>query len=203
MILASELILSLVLFAFVTSYTPGPTNILLLTSGVNFGMRRSLRLLAGMSFGFLLMLTIAGFGLGEIFKSYPEIYIVMKWLSVIYFIYLAWGVLKDSAPYVLHKRSSEPLGFFGAIAFQIVNPKVAVMTIGYFSSYAPSQGSAAAIGAMIAIFYFVHLPSLFIWLLFGDKLSAYLQADRKRRLFNGLMALLLILSLVPILFFKT
>ncbi len=199
MTLTFKLILSQALFAFVTAFTPGPTNILLLTSGVNFGLRRCLQLVAGMSFGFLLILTIAGFGLGEVIHRTPKIYIAMKWLSALYFVVLAWKILKDSAPDPSRGKSGKPMGFLGAIAFQAVNPKVAVMTVGYFSSYAPSQASAATIGVMIAIFFFIHLPSLFTWLLFGDKVSAYLQEERKRRWFNSLMALLLLLSLVPIL----
>jgi threonine/homoserine/homoserine lactone efflux protein len=192
----------LVLFAFVTSITPGPNNIMLLASGVNFGWRATLPHLLGVSFGFFLLLMAVGLGLGEVFRTYPEIYAGMKWVSAAYFIYLAWAIVQSSAQNPNAERSTEarPMSFSGAIAFQWINPKAVLMAIGYFSSFAPPHSGFSAVLIMAALFSAINLPCLGVWALFGDRLREHLQVPRVRLIFNWTMAVLLLASLLPIFF---
>lgn len=198
-----EILIPLSLFAFVTSITPGPNNIMLLASGVNFGLRATLPHLLGVSAGFFLLLMVAGLGLGEVFKTYPEIYSGMKWVSAAYFIYLAWGIIQSSAPRPsdAYAASNQPMSFLGAVAFQWVNPKAVIMAIGYFSSYAPPNSSFFTVLMMSGLFSAINLPCLGAWALFGDRLREHLQVPKVRLIFNWTMAVLLVASLLPI-FFK-
>lgn len=194
-----HILIPLSLFAFVSSITPGPNNIMLLASGVNFGWRPTLPHLLGVSAGFSLMLIVIGFGLGEIFKTYPEIYGVMKWIRAFYFLYLAWTMVKSVVP---HGKANavrvKPVSFLGAVVFQWINPKAIIMAVACFSSYAPPQSGALAILSICAVFAVINLPCLATWTLFGDRLRAHFREPRLHLTFNWIMATLLIISLTPL-----
>jgi threonine/homoserine/homoserine lactone efflux protein len=196
-----EIFIPLILFAFVTSITPGPNNIMLLASGVNFGLRRTIPHLFGVSHGFFFLLMAVGLGLGEIFKAYPEIYAGMKWVSAAYFIYLAWGIVQSTAPRT-DGTQPQPMSWLGAVAFQWVNPKAVIMAIGCFSSFAAPGSGILLIFMISAVFSLVNLPCLGIWALFGDRLRDILQVPKYRLIFNWAMAVLLIASLLPIFFMR-
>ena len=124
--MTNETLLAFMLFALATSITPGPNNIMLMTSGVNFGFRASLPHMLGVSFGFALLLMSTGFGLSELFTHYPEIYVVMKWLGVLYFVYYAWKLASVPIKPILASGSTltdRAWRFRDAVSFQWINPK--------------------------------------------------------------------------------
>ena len=196
---APQLLLSLALFALVSSITPGPNNMMLLASGVNFGFTASIRHIVGITSGFLVMLLAIGLGLGRLFITYPSVHQFMKWAGMLYMLYLAWSIAHSAKPNDNDTAgvNRQPLGFWAAAAFQWVNPKAWVMAIGYFSTYVPAGGGAPYVVLTAVLFAVVNLPSCSVWALMGQHLRQFLADDRYRRRFNWLMAGLLVASIIP------
>lgn len=195
-----ELLAAMAMFAFVTSVTPGPNNMMLLASGVNFGVMRTLPHWLGVSLGHFVMLLLVGVGLESLLQAYPFVYQVMKVVGFAYLLYLAWGVARSGAPVRNGEEASQPISFFGAAAFQWVNPKAWIMAIGYFSNYMPTDASFVFVTLTCMMFSAINFPSVGLWVWAGAKLEHYLKQDLWRKLFNWTMALLLVASMVPVLF---
>jgi threonine/homoserine/homoserine lactone efflux protein len=198
-LLAPQLLLSLSLFAFVTSVTPGPNNMMLLASGVNFGFAASIRHIVGISSGFLLMLLAVGLGLGQVFVAYPIAHELMKWAGALYMVYLAWCIAQSGQPKSSGAPGANrgPMGFWSAAAFQWINPKAWVMAVGYFSTYVPAGGDLAYVALASLLFAGVNLPSCGSWALMGQHLRRFLANDFHRKVFNRVMAGLLLASIIP------
>jgi threonine/homoserine/homoserine lactone efflux protein len=196
-----DILLAFSLFAIVTSITPGPNNVMLLASGVNFGFRATLPHMFGISLGFLVLILAIGFGLAEIFARFPWLYAVLKWAGASYLLYLAWRIATSGPPENANTKShsAKPLSFMGAAAFQWVNPKAWVMALSTFSAYVPASSGATAIVTAAILFALISLPNLGIWTLFGTVLRRFLQARRNLIVFNYSMAAALVLSLYPLL----
>ena len=195
-----ETILALSLFAFVTSVTPGPNNLMLLASGVNFGFRRTIPHIFGISTGFLVLVLAVGFGLGEVFTRVPLAYQILKWVGIAYLLYLAWNIANSGPPGEGNGEAvsrAKPMSFLGAAAFQWVNPKAWVMAIGAFATYAPNVSSVTIVVLIAVVFVAVNAPSVSVWVLFGARMRRFLQVRRYLLLFNYGMAALLVLSLYP------
>jgi threonine/homoserine/homoserine lactone efflux protein len=202
--LHAEVWVSMAVFAFVTSVTPGPNNMMLLASGVNFGVRATLPHTLGISCGHFIMLMAVGLGLGELFIRVPAIYPVMQMLGMAYMLYLAWGIVKSGAPAAQDEANpgAKPLGFWGAAAFQWVNPKAWVMTLGFFSNYLPQEAGVLLIAAASLLFSLMNFPSIAVWAVMGARMGHYLQVDLYRRIFNLTMAVLLVASMAASLFMR-
>lgn len=193
-----EIFLALLAFAFVTSATPGPNNVMLLASGVNFGFRRSLPHMAGIALGHAGMVFLVGVGLMGIFISYPPAQLALKVVSVVYMLWLAWKIA-NAAPPDGARTKARPLTFLQAAAFQWVNPKAWVISLGAVSIYAPSQ-DWGAVAWVAAGFLCVGWTSTVIWTGLGLGVRRLLQRPDWLRLFNYSMAALLVASLVPVVF---
>jgi threonine/homoserine/homoserine lactone efflux protein len=195
-----ELLAAMAMFAFVTSVTPGPNNMMLLASGVNFGVKRTLPHWLGVSLGHFVMLLLVGAGLESLLKAYPFVYQVMKVVGFAYLLYLAWGVARSGAPERHGEEATKPITFLGAAAFQWVNPKAWIMSVGYFSNYMPTDASLTFVVLTCFMFSAINFPSVGAWVWLGAKLEYYLQQDTVRRVFNWTMALFLVVSMLPVLF---
>ncbi len=191
-----DLMTALVAFAFVTSITPGPNNIMLMTSGANFGFRRTLPHMAGVALGFVVMAVAVGLGLVQVFEGWPAAYTILKVISVVYLLWLAWK-LANAAPPEGRGTPSRPMTFLQAVAFQWVNPKAWAMALTAVTAYAPGQ-SVAAVLTVAAVFGAVNLPSVGSWALLGQGMRRVLSTPSRLRAFNWTMAALLVLSLWPI-----
>ncbi|MFT7058294.1 MAG: threonine/homoserine/homoserine lactone efflux protein [Pseudorhodobacter sp.] len=192
-----DLIAALIAFSFATSVTPGPNNLMLMASGVNFGFTRTLPHMLGVALGFSLMVLLVGLGLAGLFKTEPRAVLALKLVSVAYMLWLAWKIA-HSAPPRDGQAGGKPLSFLQAAAFQWVNPKAWAMALTATSVYAPDQ-SVVAMASVAAIFGAVNLPSVAIWVAAGQGLRRFLTNPRWRHLFNWTMAALLVLSLWPVL----
>lgn len=195
-----ELFLALLGFAFVTSVTPGPNNMMLLASGVNFGFRRTVPHMLGISMGHALMVFLVGFGLAGVFKAWPPALLVLKVASVAYMLWLAWRIAHAGAPGEgpgEGKAKAQPMTFLQAAAFQWVNPKAWAMALGAVSAYV-AEPSAWAYAAVAGVFACVNLPSVSVWAGAGQAVRRWLDGPGRLRAFNWTMAGLLVLSLWPV-----
>jgi threonine/homoserine/homoserine lactone efflux protein len=195
-----ETILSFSIFAFVTSITPGPNNIMLLASGLNFGFRLTIPHILGISTGFLFLVLAVGLGLAEVLSSYPQLYGVLKWLSAGYLLYLSWAIAKTTP---LEKnnndtRSTKPMSYWGAAAFQWINPKAWIMAFSAFTAYVPVSTDSTTIIILSILFAAINMPSVGVWALFGSGLRKAFQNPRKLAIFNYFMAALLLASMLPL-----
>ncbi len=193
-----EILTALAAFALVTSITPGPNNLMVMASGANFGVTRTIPHLLGISLGFVLMTVLIGAGLAQIFKIYPDAYTALKIVSVAYMLFLAWKIA-TVAPQGEISRTGTPLTFLQAALFQWINPKGWAMALTAISLYAPSR-TMAAIALVALVFGAVNLPSVSVWILLGRQMQRVLTSNSRMRIFNIVMATLLIASLYPILY---
>jgi len=200
MAISLDLMLAFALFAFVTSITPGPNNTMLLASGVNFGFNRSIPHLLGISSGFTVMVLAVGLGLGAVFQQYPILYSILRYVGAAYLLYLAWKIATSGPAADKTDSNARPMGFWSAAAFQWVNPKAWVMAVGAITTYTPLQGYFFNVIVIAAVFGLINAPTCGLWAAFGSLLRNVLRDPRGLRIFNGVMALLLVLSLYPLLF---
>ncbi len=192
------MILPLMMFALVSSITPGPNNLMLLASGANFGFRRSVPHMLGISLGFALMALLVGIGLAQVFELYPVLKLVLKVLAVVYMLYLAWKIANAAAPKAV-SGAGKPFTFLQAAAFQWVNPKAWAMALTAVTVYAPNQ-ELVVIAVVAGVFSAVNLPSVTFWAVLGQQAQRVLTNQRRLRAFNITMAVLLIGSLYSVLF---
>lgn len=185
-------------FAFVSSITPGPNNAMLLASGVNYGFRRTVPHIAGISLGCVAMLILVGFGLGEVFAAVPSIYVVLRYAGAAYLLWLAWNIAQ-AGPMTVGGAGGQPMTFWQAAAFQWVNPKAWIMVVGAVSTYAPRDGYGRNVLVLAVLLGLVNAPSICVWAGFGTALRPFLSHPGRVRMFNVTMALLLVLSLLPVL----
>ncbi|NJS38573.1 MAG: LysE family translocator [Rhodobacteraceae bacterium] len=191
-----DLLLALLGFAFVTSVTPGPNNMMLLASGVNFGLRRTVPHMLGISLGHALMVFLVGLGLAGIFTAWPPALTVLKVVSVAYMLWLAWKIAHSAAPGT-GRASAQPMTFLQAAAFQWVNPKAWAMSLGAVAAYVPNP-SIQAYALVALVFSTVNLPSVTLWAAAGQAVRRWLEGPGRLRVFNVTMAVLLVLSLWPV-----
>ena len=193
--------LALLGFAFVMSITPGPSNFLLLASGVNFGLARSVPLWLGISLGFLTMVFMVGLGLGRVLTSFPLVYSALKLVCVAYVLWLAWKIARSRA--IGSGTADElesPISFVQAALFQLVNPKAWAVALIVTISYTDQSNYLVSLVVTIGLFAIVNLPSIGVWLLSGVALKRLLGQGRRIAVFNIVMAGLLVGSMVPVLF---
>ncbi len=192
-----DLLLALAGFAFVTSITPGPNNLMLMASGANFGLRRTVPHALGVALGFTVMAAVMGLGLGALFHSLPWARPALTVLAVLYMLWLAWKIA-TAAPPREGAAAGRPLTFLQAAGFQWVNPKAWMMAIGAMTVYAPG-GEPWRIALVAGVFGAVNLPSVGCWAFAGTQLRRLLTNPARLRAFNWTMAALLVASLVPVL----
>ncbi|AYV46652.1 lysine transporter LysE [Caulobacter flavus] len=194
-----QLILAFVLFAFATAGTPGPNNMMLLASGANFGFRRTILHILGISVGLGVMVLAMGFGLGGVFKAWLVLHEILRWVGAAYMLWLAWkiGMGKGVSD---RETGGKPMGFWAAAAFQWVNPKAWAMALGAVTTYAPEGGSLLAVPLLAGLFMLVGAPCSAAWAGFGMALRRFLDRPAILRTFNVTMAVLLVVSLYPTVF---
>jgi len=196
-----ELLSGLALFALVSSITPGPNNLMLMASGANFGLRRTVPHMLGVSLGFTFMVLLVGIGLAQLFNSYPQSYSILKVVSVCYLLYLSWKIATAARLESASGDSGQggrPFSFIQAALFQWVNPKAWTMALTAISIYSPAQ-NLASVAIVAAVFGSVNLPCIGFWTTLGRQARSLLTSTRRLRTFNIIMALLLVSSLYPVL----
>jgi threonine/homoserine/homoserine lactone efflux protein len=193
-----DTLFALVLFAFATSITPGPNNMMLFASGVNFGFRRTIPHMFGIGAGFLSLLIGVGLGLGALLSAYPPAFTALKVAGGLYLLWIAWKI-GSSRSMGKGEAKARPMTFLGAAAFQWVNPKAWVMAITAMAVYPNPEQYALTVSIVALVFAAVNVPSVSTWAGFGSALREWLSVPVRLKWFNITMALLLVLSLWPML----
>ena len=196
--MSPEVFLSLLLFAFTTSITPGPNNMMLLASGVNFGMRRTIPHMIGIEVGFASLLVACGFGLGALLHTLPVAYLLLKIAGGGYLLYIAWSI-GMSRTLGEGGEQAAPMRFWAAALFQWVNPKAWVMAVSSMAAYADADEPVRSVLLVTFAFVLLALPCQGGWAGFGALLRDWLSHPVRLKWFNVTMAVLLVLSLWPML----
>ncbi|WP_192245499.1 LysE family translocator [Mesorhizobium silamurunense] len=191
--------LALLVYAFVTSITPGPNNLMLLTSGVNFGIVRTVPHMLGISIGFLVLLLAVGFGLGAVLTAVPALHTALKIAGAAYLLYLAWKIAVSRSVSDKSGAEARPMRFIDAAAFQWVNPKAWVMAITAMAVYTNPDHPFVSVALISIAFTIVNLPSVSVWAGFGTALRGFLSDPVRLKWFNIAMGLLLAATLWPML----
>jgi len=186
-----------VLFAVVTLFTPGPNNVMLMTSGLNFGLRRAQPHVLGVTLGFSFMVLVVGLGLGAVFSAWPALYTIIKYAGAAYLVYLA-VMIAMSGPPKPGETSRGPLTFWGAAMFQWVNVKGWVFVIGTITAYADVASFPWNIVIQTAVCLLLGVLACGAWTLLGSSLRPLLTSPAAVRVFNLVMAALLLASLYPV-----
>jgi threonine/homoserine/homoserine lactone efflux protein len=196
--MSHSLLIAFVMFAVVMFFTPGPNNIMLLSSGLTYGFRPTIPHVMGITVGFAFMVGAVGLGLGTIFIAYPVLQTILKYAGVAYLIYLAWAIAMSEPVAPDQDNSRGPMTFWGAAMFQWVNAKGWVMVIGTITAYAAIAAYPWNIAIQVGLSLILGAVSCTAWALFGSSLRPILTSRRVVRAFNIVMAVLLLASLYPV-----
>src|ERR1700688_855084 len=196
--MSQPLLIAFVMFAVVMFFTPGPNNVMLLSSGLTHGFRPTLPHIAGITLGFAFMIAAVGLGLGTIFIAYPVLQTILKYAGVAYLIYLAAAIAMSGPVASDRGNGRRPMTFWGAAVFQWINVKGWVMVIGTITAYAAIASFPWNIVIQTAISLVVGAVATVAWALFGSALRPVLRSPSTVRAFNIVMAALLLASLYPV-----
>lgn len=187
-----------VLFAFTMCATPGPNNAMLAAAGANFGFRRTVPHLAGIATGFSVMLVLVALGAGQALRAMPGAHEVLRWIGAFYLLFLAVQIARSDPAATEAARQGRPMTLLQAAAFQWVNPKAWIISMGAIATYTSEAGDVVHQALRLGlVFFVVSWPATALWAGMGAGTARLLRSPRRLRLFNYTMAGLLILSLVP------
>jgi threonine/homoserine/homoserine lactone efflux protein len=196
--MSQPLLVAFVVFAAVMFFTPGPNNIMVLSSGLTYGFRRTVPHIAGITIGFAFMVGAVGLGFGTVFLAYPLLQTILKYAGAAYLIYLA-AVIAMSEPVTPGQDNRRgPMTFWGAAMFQWVNVKGWVMVIGTITAYAGIARFPWNIFIQVVLSLLLGAMSTSTWTLSGSSLRPLMTSPRLVRAFNIVMAALLLASLYPV-----
>src|SRR5437660_1234527 len=196
--MSHSLLIALTAFGAVMAFTPGPNNIMVLSSGLTYGFRRSLPHIAGIAIGLSFMVAATGLGLGAIFVAWPMLQTILKYAGIAYLIYLASVIAMSEGVTPGKQNPGAPMTFWGAALFQWVNVKGWVMAIGLITAYSAVARFPWNIAIQAALMFVMGALSSVTWTLFGSSLRPFLTSPRAVRAFNIVMAVLLLASLYPV-----
>jgi len=191
-------LLSLTAFAVFTAFTPGPNNMMLAASGVNFGLARTWPHILGITFGFTALCIAGGIGLGSLFAALPLLYEVIRVLAFCFLAYIVWKIATAAPAHI--NPAARPMGFWAAAAFQWMNPKGVSVVISAMTAYmSGAENLVLRLTIIVFIFMVMTLLSTIAWAWFGTVIARFLSDPRHYRMFSWSMAALLTASLLPVL----
>ena len=197
-----EIFLPLASYAFVTSITPGPNNIMLTASGVSFGFKRTIPHLLGIPLGFGIQLVLCAIGLGTLLIKVPELNTGLKIIGSAYLLYLAW-VLRSNVISDKQQGASErkPMTLFNAASFQFANPKAWIMAITGATVFIPKiESFFLSVLTLTAIFCIINVFCIALWALMGSSIKSLLRHEKIERIFSGIIVLMVIYSAIAVWF---
>lgn len=193
--MSSSIFAGFLVFTLVSAFTPGPNNLIALTCGVGFGFRATLPHVGGVAVGFAIMTLLVGLGAGFVFERWPVVQTVLLVAATIYLLYLAWNLARSGSFHLGSTR--KPLTFFQSVAIQWLNPKAWMAILTILAAFVPAESFWISLGIVIAVDVIVAAMAVASWAAFGNFIKQWLDRPGRIRVFNVIMALLLIGSLVP------
>ncbi|MBV1707201.1 MAG: LysE family translocator [Hyphomicrobiales bacterium] len=190
-------LVSLALFCFVASITPGPNNLMLMSSGLTYGMRRTLPHMIGVALGFMLMVLLVGLGINALFAIFPWLETFLKIVSILYLLWLAWKIATSGVVRRANGSSGKPMTFMQAASFQWVNPKAWMMAVTAVAVYVQASQFALDLAVVTLIFGVINLPCVAVWASFGTLLRRLVDNPKIMHAINIGMAIALVASLAP------
>ena len=187
-------LLPFMLFAFVASITPGPTNILVLSNSSRFGLGAAMPIIFGACSAAALIVLLVGLGAGEWLLRHPQLQQLMSWLGLAWLFYLAWQIARSPVDPVEAAAAPRRLGALGAAGLQLVNPKVWMMALAVVGVFSGAAADAGRYAIHALLFFLIALPCLAAWALLGAGAAKLLHSAAHLRRFNYAMALLLVVS---------
>lgn len=184
-----SLILSMSAFALAASITPGPVNIVTLSTGAQFGLRAAMRYVTGATVGFTLLLVLMGLGLYELLEYWPFLRAAIRAAGVAFILYMAWRLAVDDGALSNEKTGTAPTFLHGA-TMQWLNPKAWLASVAGMGAFA-ANSEPWRVWQFAAVYFVVCLGSMACWAYAGTFLRIYLDNPARVRLFNRLMAALL------------
>lgn len=195
--MSADLLVSLVILAFAGSWTPGPNTAMVAASGANFGLRRTLPHVLGISVGFPVMALVVGLALGEVFAASAALRGTLRWGGAAVLLWLAWQIGRSGG--LGRREAARPFGFLEAAAFQWINPKAWVLAIAVSTQFVDPARPVASAAAVAAAFAAAGLSASLAWAGLGQALRVWLSVPARLRAFNATMGGLIALSVVGIL----
>lgn len=196
--MSQSLLYAFLAFMAVMYFTPGPNNVMLMSSGLTYGFRRTIPHILGVVLGFAFMIAAVGLGFGTVFLAYPILQTVLKYAGAAYLIYLAAVIALSGPAKPGGEDARGPMTFWGAAMFQWINAKGWVIVIGTITAYAAIARFPLNIAIQTLVSLLVGTVSTVLWAFFGTALRPVLTSERLVRAFNVLMAILLLASLYPV-----
>lgn len=188
-------LLPFVLFAFVASITPGPTNILVLSNSARFGLAAAAPIILGAGASAATLVLLVGAGAGSSLTHWPLLQTAMQWAGVAWLSHLAWQIFRAPAMSITTQRTDHRLGLLGAASLQLINPKTWMMALAVVSVFAGAgEDRLVQVAYLSLAFFLISLPCLGAWALLGDGTGRWLRSPRAMQRFNRCMGLLLLAS---------
>lgn len=194
------LMFSILTFTLTATITPGPNNIMLLSSGLTFGYKKTISHILGIILGFTIMVFLVGIGLGIVFENFPTLLSILKVVGILYLFWMSFKIATSKGT-VKIKEEGKPFNFIQAALFQWVNPKAWIMSITAISIFVTSKEHSLEQVVVISIIFLVSgIISCNSWTLGGVILKRFVKDEDNIRAFNMVMAFLLVSSVVPFIF---
>ena len=191
----TETFISLIALAVATLFTPGPNNVMVASSGANFGFRRTVPHMAGIVFGFPVMILLVGFFLGQVFETSALLRTAVGWLGAALMLWIAWNIA-TSGGISSAKGAARPMRFYEIAAFQWVNPKAWAMVIAVTSQFVTDDNGRTVIPIITLVFFTMGLFSAATWAGFGVAMTHWLNSPGRLTWYNRTMGLLIVASVV-------
>ena len=196
-----NILFALISFYFVMYVTPGPNNAMVLASGLKFGFLKTIPHMSGITIGHIIQLILVCFGLGKIFQIFPQIQNILKILCAIYLLYLGYKIIGSFNK--IKEDGSNPLKFYEAALFQIVNPKAWTISTMAASGFLPKEGNLIISIFFIAIVALIICPiSISPWAAFGSAIRNFVKNKRIKALIEYFLAFLLLITAILIVLIK-
>lgn len=192
-----DMFLGLVAFAAAMAFTPGPNNIMVTASGVNFGFARTVPHILGITFGFFVLVSVCAAGLGAVFAAWPPLQIALKVAGALYLLWLAWKIATSAPASGDEAQAAAPISFWQAALFQWLNPKALVAALSGIALYMRPGYWLADFTVLQIVYTVATILAVATWTGFGVALRRLLSDPKHARVFNIVMALLLVASIVP------
>lgn len=197
-IFSLTILASFITFAFVACMTPGPNNLMLLSSGLTFGYKKTLPHILGIALGYPIMFLIIGLGLGKIFEQYPIMLEVLKYIGMSYLLWMAWHIANTKGTLNQNNSNDKPFTFLQAVLFQWVNPKAWIMSVTSLATFLSTTHDAfTQIILMTLITILIGIITTHSWSLGGVFLKKIITNENNILLFNRSVAVILVCSIIP------